>query len=63
MKRSSERLLWVDTVEKGLTISPARNYRINEADFLNRYCAFDAGFDGVDAPCSAASMCHSVVVG
>jgi hypothetical protein len=36
---------WVDAVEKGLSMSPARNYRISGADILNRSCAFDADLE------------------
>jgi hypothetical protein len=36
-----------DTVEKVRSMAPPRNNRIDEADFLNRSCAFDAGFESM----------------
>jgi hypothetical protein len=38
---------WVDAAEKGLSMSPARNYRISGADILNRSCAFDADLESI----------------
>jgi hypothetical protein len=43
----SECPLWVDAVEKGLSMSPARNYRISGADILNRSCVFHAGLESI----------------
>jgi hypothetical protein len=36
-----------DTVEKVRSMAPPRNNRNDEADFLNRSCAFDAGFESM----------------
>jgi hypothetical protein len=36
-----------DAVEKGLSMPPARNYRINGTDILNRSCAFHAGLESI----------------
>jgi hypothetical protein len=36
-----------DAVEKGLSMSLARNYRISGADILNRFCAFRAGLESI----------------
>jgi hypothetical protein len=39
--------MWVDAVEKVRSMPPTRNNRIKETDFLNRSCAFDAGFESM----------------
>jgi hypothetical protein len=36
-----------DAVEKVRSMPPTRNNRIKETDFLNRSCAFDAGFESM----------------
>jgi hypothetical protein len=36
-----------DAVEKVRSMPPARNNRINKTDFLDRYCAFDTGFESM----------------
>jgi hypothetical protein len=37
----------MNTWLSGRSMPPTRNNRIKEADFLNRSCAFDAGFESM----------------
>jgi hypothetical protein len=46
-RQGDERPLWADAVEKGLSMSSTRNYRISGADILNRSCAFDADLESI----------------
>ena len=39
--------LLADTVEKGLSMRPARNNRIMGADFLNQSCVFDVHLESM----------------
>jgi hypothetical protein len=39
--------LMTDAVEKGLSMPPARNYRISGADILNRSCALHADLESL----------------
>jgi hypothetical protein len=47
LRQLGQSLQWVDAVEKGFSMPPARNYRISGADVLNRSCAFRAGLESI----------------